>query len=172
MGSGDAFVWVPATPGSAAIAATPGTPGTSGGFTPQDSSYQFRFQQGLDAANAGSAASGMLNSGNRALALQTYGQGQASTEYANQFSRLSQLAGANVGSPAAAGQIIQQGNLANQQAASAVGNAVGKAVVGWGNQLFSGGDVNSLYLNGGSYDSTGSGPATDYSSVSGVDFVG
>lgn len=139
--------WIPGTPGSAATA---GAPATAGGFTPQDPSYQFRYQQGLDAANAGSAASGMLNSGNRLLALQSYGQGQASTEYANQFARLAQLAGANVGSPAAAGQIIQQGNLQNQQAASAVGNAVGKAVTGWGNQLATGGASTTGSLDLGS----------------------
>jgi hypothetical protein len=108
-----------------------------GGFTPQDPSYQFRFDQGMNAVNAGSAASGMLNSGNRMLALENYGQGQASTEYANQFSRLSQLAGGNVGSPAAAGQIIQQQSALNQQGASAIGNAVGTAVKGWGSGLSS-----------------------------------
>jgi hypothetical protein len=106
-----------------------------GGFTPQDPSYQFRFDQGMNAVNAGSAASGMLNSGNRMLALENYGQGQASTEYANQFSRLSQLAGGNIGSPAAAGQIIQSQSALNQQGASAIGNAVGQAVKGWGSSL-------------------------------------
>lgn len=104
----------------------------TGNFTPDDPSYQFRFQQGQDAVNAGMGSSGMLNSGNRALALQQYGQNEASTEYANQFSRLSQLAGANVGSPAAAGQIINGQNQQQQAGASAIGNAVGTAVKGWG----------------------------------------
>lgn len=108
---------------------------TGSGFTPQDPSYQFRFNQGIDAVNAGEAAGGMNRSGNRMLALENYGQGAASTEYANQFSRLSQLAGANVGSPAAAGQIIAGQQQQAGQGASAVGNAVGSAVKGWGNQV-------------------------------------
>lgn len=117
-----------------APAAAPTATGTTG-FTPQDPSYAWRFQQGLEGVNAGAAAGGMLNSGNRLLALENYGQGAASQEYANQFSRLSQLAGANIGSPAAAGQIIAGQTTANQQAASAIGNAVSSGIKGWGNQL-------------------------------------
>lgn len=106
-------------------------PGSS--FSPQDPSYAFRLKTGMDTVNAGAASSGMLNSGNRLLALENYGQGAASQEYANQFSRLSQLAGANVGSPAAAGQIINGANSGQQAGASAIGNAVGTAITGWGN---------------------------------------
>jgi hypothetical protein len=80
----------------------------TGAFKPSDPSYQWRFNQGMEGVNRGAAASGLLRSGNRLAALEDYGQGQASTEYANQFSRLSQLAGANIGSPAAAAQIIQK----------------------------------------------------------------
>ena len=102
-------------------------------FSPGDPSYQWRLDQGAKTVNANAAASGMLNSGNRLMELQTYGQNQASTEYANQFARLSQLAGVNVGSPASAGQIIANNNVAQSAGASAIGNAVGSAVKGWGN---------------------------------------
>lgn len=87
----------------------------TGKFDPTDPSYKWRFDQGMESVNRGAAASGMLRSGNRLAQLMDYGQGQASTEYANQFARLSQLAGANIGSPAAAGQIIQS-NQANSAA--------------------------------------------------------
>lgn len=123
---------------------------TGPGFTPSDPSYAFRFQQGQDAVNASMGSSGMLNSGNRALALQSYGQNEASTEYANQFSRLSQLAGANVGSPAAAGQIIAGQNATQQAGASAIGNAVGQAVTGFGNSFSSGGGSNTSSIPSGS----------------------
>jgi O6-methylguanine-DNA--protein-cysteine methyltransferase len=53
------------------------------------------------------------------------------TEYANQFSRLAQLSGANVGSPGTAGQLQANQNMQQQQAASAVGNAVGNAAGNW-----------------------------------------
>jgi hypothetical protein len=90
--------------------------------------YQFQVDAGLDAVNKAEGASGMLNSGNRLLALQNYGQGQAKTDYYNQAQLLAQLAGANVGSPGTAGQITAANGAANQQAASAIGNQVGGAV--------------------------------------------
>jgi len=105
----------------------------TGQFTPTDPSYAWRFSQGEQALERSTGAQGLLNSGNRLTALSDYGQGQASTEYANQFSRLSQLAGANVGSPAAAGQIIANQNTATANANAAVGNVIGRAVTGWAN---------------------------------------
>lgn len=88
----------------------------NGEFKTSDPSYQWRFKQGMEGVNRGAAASGLLRSGNRLAALEDYGQNQASTEYANQFSRLSQLAGANVGSPSAAAQHIAS-DSANRNAA-------------------------------------------------------
>jgi hypothetical protein len=102
-------------------------------FSPQDPSYQWRFGQGEQAIERSLGAKGLLNSGNRLTALTDYGQGQGATEYANQFARLSQLAGANIGSPAAAGQIIQGNQSAATSAFTAVGNQVGKSVTGWFN---------------------------------------
>lgn len=106
----------------------------SGAFSPSDPSYGWRFGQGQQAIERSLGARGLLNSGNRLTALTDYGQGQASTEYANQFSRLAQLSGANTGSPAAAGQIIQGNQDAAGKAFTAVGNQVGKAVTGWLNE--------------------------------------
>ncbi len=80
----------------------------NGEFKPTDPSYKWRFDQGLEAANRSAAAGGLLHSGNRLAALMDYGQNQASTEYANQFARLSRLAGADIGSPSTAAQIIQK----------------------------------------------------------------
>ena len=106
-------------------------------FNSSDPSYAFRFSQGADALNRSQAASGGMGSGAEMAAATTYGQNMASTEYANQFSRLSQLAGANVGSPAAAGQILQ--NAGNQQQGgatalgSSIGNAAGTAFGNWMN---------------------------------------
>ncbi len=110
----------------------------TGKFDATDPSYKWRFDQGMEATNRGAAASGMLRSGNRLAALNDYGQGQASTEYANQFSRLSQLAGANIGSPAAAGQIIQ-GNQANSAAGWAgLARDVGGVAKNWWDGLNTG----------------------------------
>ena len=111
---------------------------TPGGFTPDDPSYKWRFDQGMDAVNRGTAAGGGVNSGGRLQALEAYGSGMASTEFQNQFTRLAQLSGATSGSPGTAGQILA-GQQAGQQAnASAAGNTIGKAVAGWGQQLATG----------------------------------
>ena len=132
---------------------TPGTPataGSSGGFTPQDPSYAWRFDQGLVGLERSNAASGMSGSGNEMAAATAYGQNMASTEYANQFSRLSQLAGANIGSPAAAGQIIQGAGQQQQAGATAFGSTVGSAVSQGVGALFSGGSsTNSTGFNTG-----------------------
>lgn len=106
---------------------------TTGEFTPDDPSYQFRYQQGQQAAERSLASRGLLNSGNAAIELQQYGQGMASQEYGAQFNRmlqglagseqaydtqinrLMQMAGVNL-DPTAGGQLaIQQGQLGVQQ---------------------------------------------------------
>ena len=61
---------------------------STGQFSPDDPSYQWRFQQGQQAVERSQAASGLLNSGNAAIELQKYGQGAASQEYGAEFSRL------------------------------------------------------------------------------------
>ena len=122
----------PMVPGSVGGPST-GAPAAFGNSFTSDPSYQFRLQQGLENADRRMASGGFLNSGNRAAELNSYAQGQASTEFQNQFARLAQLSGANIGSPAAAAQIQQ-----NQQAASAAGTQqlvgqLGQAAVNWWN---------------------------------------
>lgn len=96
-----------------------------GQFTPQDPSYAWRFGQGLQAVQRSAASQGLLNSGNFLTALTDYGQGQASAEYGNQFSRLSRLAGADIGSPSSAAQILAGQQQAQQQSFNQFGNLVG-----------------------------------------------
>lgn len=63
---------------------------SSGEFSPDDPSYQFRFNQGLQANERSLAARGLLNSGNAGIELQEYGQQAASQEYGAQFQRMLQ----------------------------------------------------------------------------------
>lgn len=90
--------------------------------------YQFNLDQGLKSVTGNAAASGLLNSGNLLTSLQQYGSSYASNQLQNQELLLAQLAGANVGSPGTAGQILQGQNQLNQQSSSLLGNAVGGAV--------------------------------------------
>lgn len=119
--------------------------------TQADPSYQWRLQQGMDATNASLASSGMLNSGNRATALTNYAQNQASTEYANMFSRLAQLSGANVGSPSTAGQIAYNQGQSNAAAAGTLGSQVTNWLTG-----------NTSSSSSSGYDSEGYSPYGDY----------
>lgn len=119
------------------------------GFTPSDPSYAFRQSEGIKALNLGAAAGGFLNSGNRLVELEKYGQGLASSEYQAQYSRLSTLAGVSAGAPGTAGQILAQQNSQNQQSAGAVGSSIGgiigSAVTKIGGRFFDklGNEVNS-----------------------------
>ena len=90
--------------------------------------YQFGLDQSNKAVEGSAAANGMVNSGNVLQALSTNSQAYASQQLNNQELLLAQLAGANVGSPGTAGQILQGQNLQNQQAGASVGNAVGGAI--------------------------------------------
>ncbi len=80
--------------------------------------YKFRMDQGIDALNRQLGARGLLNSGNRLLETEKYGQGLASQEYGDQFKRLSDLYGTN-----ASADIGQQN--ANTNAWQAKGNLLG-----------------------------------------------
>lgn len=118
--------------------------------------YQYQMNQALLGVEGSAAANGMLNSGNVLSALTTQAGNQASTQYYNQAELLAQLAGANIGSPGTAGQILQGQNLANQQAGGTLGNAVGSAVSqgisSYGNSSYS-----SNFFNGGDPFSSSSG---------------
>jgi len=128
--------------------------------------YQFQMDQALKGVEGSAAAQGMLNSGNVLSALTTQAGNQASTQYYNQAELLAQLAGANIGSPGTAGQILQGQNVSNQQAASALGNQIGGAVTqgitgsNWyqnytnpASGSFSGGDFSGAFVD----------PSTGYS---------
>lgn len=123
--------------------------GTPYSFSSSDPSYQFRFDQGNAAVQSQAAAGGLLTSGNRLTATENYGQQEASTEYANQFSRLSQLSGANTGSPAAAGQIIAGQQSQQTQAAGAVGSAVATGASQIGNYFMNGVNGGTGQVSGG-----------------------
>jgi len=77
-----------------------------------DPAYQFQLEQGEEALNRASAASGMYRSGNRGTELTKFGQGLASSFTEKQFARnqqilstLAQLSGVNVSNPVAAAQL-------------------------------------------------------------------
>ena len=111
----------------------------------QDSTgFQFRVNQGLEAINQNSAASGLLNSGSTLKALNQFGQNSASAEFQNFLGELSGVqaqglnaaqtvgsagstAGANAGGfIAQAGQQRGQGILgASNEIASGLGSAFG-----------------------------------------------
>jgi hypothetical protein len=99
--------------------------------------YQFGLQQSNNAVEGSAAANGMVNSGNVLQALSTNSQQYASQQLNNQELLLAQLAGANVGSPGTAGQILQGQNTANQQSAGALGSQVGGAITNGFNNAFS-----------------------------------
>lgn len=111
----------------------------------QDPAYQFALSQGTNAINLGDAAQGTLRSGNRGVELEQFGTGLAS-QYEQQLrnnnfktlDELSNLAGVNAGSPAAAGQMVMGGfNNASDLRNGAL------------NGLFSGGSNNPLTGGGG-----------------------
>jgi len=62
-------------------------------FSPNDPSYKFRYDQGLEAVNRSLAAQGQIGSGLQMKSLMDYGQGAASQEYGNEWNRLASLAG-------------------------------------------------------------------------------
>lgn len=130
---------------------------SSGEFNPNDPSYQWRFDQGQQAAERSLAARGLLNSGNAAIELQAYGQGAASQEYGAQFTRMLQglagvsaqydqqqqrlmaMAGINLDPTAGAklGIMQQEANTNEQQVANSfqVGMANARNSGGGGSQL-------------------------------------
>lgn len=103
----------------------------SGTFSPSDPSYAWRMSQGIDATNRGAAASGLLRSGNRLAALNDYAQGQASTEYSNQFQRLATLSGATIGSPSTAATIQGANNASSSAFGQQLGSGIGSTISNW-----------------------------------------
>jgi hypothetical protein len=97
-----------------------------------DPGYQFGLQTGVNQVQGSAAAKGMLNSGNTLAGIDQFSQQYAGQYLNNQELLLAQLAGANIGSPGTAGQIMS--NTANQASAAgnSIGNAVGTAIQGYG----------------------------------------
>jgi len=85
-------------------------------------------EQGMNSVNAGAGASGMLNSGNRLLALQKEGQGLAATTYQQQFNNLATLSGATSGSSATSAQILANQASSQASGASALGGSIGNLI--------------------------------------------
>jgi hypothetical protein len=77
--------------------------------------YQFGLNQGLQSINGNAAASGLLNSGATAKALDTYGQNYANTQYGNYTNQLQGLL--NSGNQAA-GVVGSTGNVSQSAANS------------------------------------------------------
>lgn len=117
--------------------------------------YQFGLEQSNKAIEGAAAANGMVNSGNVLQALSTNSQNYAAQQLTNQELLLAQLAGANIGSPGTAGQILQNQNQANQQAGGVLGSQVGQAIQGGLNSYFGGGG--SYYGNPFATDTSGFG---------------
>lgn len=112
--------------------------------------YQFQFDEGMRAVNAGAAASGMSNSGATLKALQARGQQLANQDFGQYYNRLAGLAQIGQSSAAQVGSAGVQtaGGVANTlaSAGTAQANITGGMVQGVGNAVGQG--LNSLY---GSY---------------------
>lgn len=89
----------------------------------QSPDYQFALGQGIEGINRGAASRGALNSGGTDVDLLRYGQGLATQNYGNYYSRLAQLAG--MGQSAAQGI----GGTASNAAAN-IGQLQGQGVIG------------------------------------------
>ena len=126
----------------------------TGGMTPaqimrMDPGYQFRLQQGIRAMDMSAAASGGLLTGGHLRALEQYGQGYASQEFGNIYSRLAALAAGGQGAAVNSGYMGQGsanaigGYLTNQ------GNALAGGTMGSYNALSQGlGNLAFLYGQG------------------------
>jgi hypothetical protein len=100
-----------------------------------DPSYQFRLQQGEQAAQRALAARGGLLGGAALKSLTRYGQGMASDEFANQYNRLANLAG--VGQTAATNTAQMAGQFGQQAAGllQDVGNIRSAGMLGAGGAI-------------------------------------
>lgn len=131
--------------------------------------YQFALDQGNKMLNRTAAAKGQLVSGNALLAAQKFGQGLATQQYGNYFSRLSGMAGMGQNAAAGVGAAGIQTGRGIGEAITGAGQATASGIVGsanaWGGALNSiGGMPNSMlqnytlmnYLNRGSGSAYGS----------------
>lgn len=106
-----------------------GTPAQSQAFQNWQGStgYQFGLNQGSQAITQNNAASGLLDSGSTAKALDTYGQQYANTQYQNYINPLQNLV--NSGNQAA-GVVGGVGAVTNNQSQQTSNNGGLGAVIG------------------------------------------
>lgn len=120
--------------------------------------YEWRLNQGIQAAERSAAARGLLRSGGTMKAIQRYGEGLASSEYENYANRLAAMAGIGqsaTGSTAAAGAQATQG-ITN--AYMNAGNARASAYQNTGAQIGNlAGNLAGAYMYGKGYGTPGYG---------------
>lgn len=120
-------------------------------FTPQDPSYKFRMDQGMEAVNRGMAAQGQIGSGLQMKALNDYGQQAGSQEYSNEWNRLASLAG--VGTQMNVGQ-TPNAMMQNLGAGLGLFNSMGgmgglsSLFGGGGSAAAAGGSIESIFGTG------------------------
>ena len=119
------------------------TPTTPYAFSSDDPSYAFRQSEGNKAIEAALRARGMYGSGGALKELTDYNSSLASTEFGNQFGRLSTLAG--YGQDA-----TNAGNTLGANYASNIGNIGINSAANSGNALLAGANARaSGYVNSG-----------------------
>lgn len=103
-----------------------------------DSQYQFMRDEGFGSIDNAASASGLLRSGNRDQERIKYASGLAGQFADARFNRqmgilgvIAQLAGGNIGNPAAAGNAILQGNQNQTNIQNSGWNAFGGAASQW-----------------------------------------
>ncbi len=137
----------------------------------QDPGYQFRMNEGLNAVLNKRSAIGGLDSGNTMRALEDYGQGMASQEYGNAFSRYNanqkniydRLSGlSNTGVNAAGGIAKLGANAAEDSGLFGVqgGNAQAAGIIGQANAANGGiNDLMGQWLRANQLQQGGGNPA-------------
>ena len=123
----------------------PAAASTAMGNFQQSPGYQWSFDQGMRAVDAGAAAKGLLHSGATLKAEQTFGTGLADQEFSNYYNRLYNLS--NLGENAAAktgANAVTTGSGIAQTDASA-GQQLSSIYGGDAKSL--GGTVNTLFNN-------------------------
>jgi len=119
-----------------------------------DPSYQWRLQQGQQAANQAANMSGGLLSGNTLRGMQDYTQGLASTEYGNAFNRYQTQRGNIYNTLAGIAGIGQNAqNTTSQLAANTAGN-IGQANIGAASALGAG-QIGAANAYGGALGNAG-----------------
>lgn len=88
----------------------------------QSPDYNFAFTQGLQALDRSAAATGTLGSGGQSKAAIEFGQGLASQQYGNYFSRLQSLSGMGQAASGSLANVLQNG-----------GNSIGATQLNSGN---------------------------------------